>query len=611
TIGKIKKTCGLVQDTRPFWKGVEIGSNGGRGFVYFTNNGTMEHSYSGLFNAFGCKAFVTANNSKMLNNRTALDMLSKDRLGTYLYFNDCEFSLNTNYLGSDLHHQIILGNGFASFNNCSIINGTSYLPDNKCGVYENGTRLTIKNSPKISGFYYGVQALGLSGTYLIENNHFEKFKIGLSSEGVNNFLLNNNDFKAGAWASTASSIGVYLSTATGFSIRNNHFINTSTGSFSTGIQIRYTHLDDENYISKDNNFIGLKYGIFCSQFMNRKLYLTCNDFINCKEDIYIYPSASVGSIQKFQDQPAGNTFTQSGQNSNYKNESSSNIKYWYNGLVQIENPQIVNNVDKVQVNNPGPRCFQTPIDPTCCPELTHDQNYIDLVNQEISIKSNLATLLDNGNTLTLSNQLVNLDSSNATTFLSSIQGISPNVSSQLIKAIWIRNDLFTGQERYELVVNNPLVLLEAEVRELIEIPISGINSTMVSNLRNLTLPLSGQRFNLSMQLENISGNKNNLVKSMVNYHLTSEEEQIDLTLKWLDRLGTLSAKMDATLLCLNNGNFSMVPNYLTQIQTIGTNSSSSVTQSEVNEFITFINFLLPIYQSGRYVGELNISEQNS
>ncbi|NOT37578.1 MAG: T9SS type A sorting domain-containing protein [Saprospiraceae bacterium] len=612
TVGNTKNICQTItQDTRPFWKGVEVGKNGGRGFVYFMNGGILEHSYSGLFNSNGGLAFVNAGtNSKFLNNRTAVDMNGNRVLDTYLHFGDCQFILNTNYKGSDLFHQIILGGGKASFNTCNIENNTTFTTNEICAITEIGTRLYVGNCPKISGYYYGVRAFGNTSTYYISNSVFEKFKVGILSEAVNNFVLTNNDFKCGPFGTISVSTGLILSTATGFIIEKNDFINVNTGPFSTGIELKFTNNDDDNYISADNTFTGLKFGINCTTFTsNDKLFVTCNDFINCREDVRIEMATRLAPIQKFYDQPAGNTFTTPAQTTNFFNGNATNIKYIFNGLQANAEPIIITNVTKERLDITGPRCFVQPIDPTDGDEQSKDNIYNQLISTKTGLENNLNNLLDNGQTAQLYASIQSANSSTSSIVYTNVSQWSPNVSSKLVMSIWNKTTEFSAQQRYDLVVANPLILLEYDVLEKISIPIDGITETMRNTLLGLSTPQSGTRYNLLMQLESNRSNIDNLIKRMINYHLYNDNDNVSLSLKWLKRSTSLIVKMDAALLSLYSDNISEYNNLVSSIQQIGSTTLNVEIQAEVNEFQELVSFLQTVYASNKFIGDLNATEQ--
>ncbi|MCC6816523.1 MAG: T9SS type A sorting domain-containing protein [Saprospiraceae bacterium] len=612
TVGNTKNICQTItQDTRPFWKGVEVGKNGGRGFVYFMNGGILEHSYSGLFNSNGGLAFVNAGtNSKFLNNRTAVDMNGNRVFDTYLHFGDCQFTLNTNYKGSDLFHQIILGGGKASFSTCNIENNTTFRTNEICAITEIGTRLIMLNCPKISGYYYGVRAFGNTSTYYIANNLFENFKVGILSEAVNNFALTNNDFKCGPYGSSSVSTGLILSTATGFIIEKNDFTNVNTGPFSTGIELKFTNNDDDNYISSDNTFTGLKLGINCTTFTsNNKLFVTCNDFINCREDIRIESNTRLASIQQFYDQPAGNTFTTPAQTTNFFNGNSRIIEYRYNDLQTNSEPLVFTNISKVNQPKTGPRCFVQPIDPTDGDEQLKDNIYNQLISNKTGLEANLNNLLDDGQTAQLYTSIQNANSSTSSTVYSNVSQWSPNVSSKLVMAIWNKTTEFSAQQRYDLVVANPLVLLEYDVLDIISIPIDGITETMRNTLLGLSTPQSGARYNLLMQIESNRTNLDNLIKRMINFHLYNDNDNLSLSLKWINRSSSLIVKMDAALLSLYSDNVSQYNILVSCIQQIGSTTSDPEVQAEVNEFLELVSFLQGVYSSNKYIGNLNLTEQ--
>lgn len=609
TIGNSKKTCGGTQDTGPFWKGVEIGKNGGRGTVQLINNAIIEHSYSGLYTSAGGRAFVVTNNAFWYNNRSGIDMISSNRTQVMLFISNSVFELNSQYKGSDYHHQIILANGIANFNICRIENKTNIFPNFIAAILEDGTALQFRNSPKISGFYYGIKASGNLNTFYIDNNIFEKFYYGVWTMGVNNFRLTNNDFKAGAYGTNFTSTGLFIWSGTGFQISNNDFINFSVSPRrSDGIEVYHVNDFEDNYISSDNTFTGLYYGIKLSKFGCPTLLITCNDFANCREDIYVQSSSQVKRIQNFNMQPAGNTFTSPPLDFNYRNLYQSDIEYWYNGLIPTHYPQTVNKVNRIRYDETGVRCYVEPICPECDLESVHDQRYSNLLTTESDVQDSLDELLDGAQTTYWIAEVQQATTQNAASLLTQVQGLNPNVSSDLMTEIWYRDDLFTGQERFDLVCMNPLVLLDETFYNILQDTSLGITTQMRDSLQNLEIPSSGLRYELVKRSSEIRHEKISLSHAMSSFHQLNDTSGIANAIKWLDRIPLVSARMDAALLSINNGDLNVIPGYLSQINSLASANGSAQLQAEADAFESLIDILLPAYEYNRFIGSLDSIE---
>lgn len=610
TVGNVRPMCDR-QDTGPFWKGVELGvTNGSYAHVYFTNLARMEYSYSGLFNVG--QSYVSCLSSQFLNNRSAVDMETQSSTGNIMTFTACTFILNNSYPGSDLFHQIRLSNGQAQFALCTIDNQTTFKTLNIAGIYETGTYLSVLVSQKISGYYFGINALAGQGTYNISGNHFEKCHIGLQSSGVNGFSLIGNTFIIGKYGTFNSGLGMQMDFGSQFVIKNNNFVKGSDPNPQEGLLLNKSHATEENYISSDNLFSGLSKGINLNGGPNENLYITCNDFTNCTEDIFIKPTAQIHQVQNFNGQAAGNTFSQMNNTYNYDNVLPPSINYWYNGQNPIEIPIRIKNIfPQNHVRTEPTRCYQLPIDPPCCPEGIHDSHYYTLLSQIDPLEEGLNQLLDSGHTQSLLSLLESANLSNAASIFNTINLHSPNVSSQVIRAVWLHSELFSGENRYQLILSNPVVLIESSILSLINELSSGITPTMVENLNNTLIPSSGTRYNLVMQLKEKHYELDKLNRSMANYHSTNTPSNLDHTLKWLERSNSSVSLMEAALIALNNVFSASLTSYLNQLNAMQINSNSSATQYEINQFLQFINTLIPIYQSGRFEGNLTQTEQTS
>ena len=609
TVGNVKKVCGSTQDTGPFWKGVELGRNGGRGIVQLINNATIEHSYSGLFTTSGGRAFVVANNAAWYNNRTGIDMISSNRTNVMLFISNCNFELNSLYKGSEAYHQIILANGIAKFNNCSIENKSSQFPNSIAGILEDGTSLEFINSPKVSGYYYGIKASGNMSTFVIHNNHFEKFYYGVWTMGVNNFRITENEFKAGSYGSNNTSTGLFVWSGTGFEVSNNDFINAAVlPRRSDGIEIYHVNDFEDNYISSGNTFTGLFYGIELSKFGCPTLLITCNDFANCREDVFVQSSSQVKRVQNFNMQPAGNTFTNPSLNFNYRNLHLTEIDYWYNGLISSHYPQIVHNVKLSQHDENGNRCYIEPICPECDPESVHDQRFNNLLTTESNVQDSLKALLDGGQPPYWKAEVQQATTQNAASLLTQLQGLNPNVSSELMTEIWFRDDIFSAQERFDLVCLNPMVMLDETFYNMVQDTSPGITTQMRDSLQNLEIPSSGLRYELVKRNSGIRHEKISLCHAMSSYHQLNDTSGITNAIKWLNRIPLVSARMDAVLLSINDGDLNVISGYLSQINSLATANGSAQLQAEADAFESLIDILLPVYVDNRFIGNLDSNE---
>lgn len=611
TVGNVKSMCDR-QDTGPFWKGIELGvNNSAIANVFFSGQAIMELSYSGLFNVGN--SYVTGSGSEFLNNRSSIDMETPTRSGFKLQFTNCKFILNNDYPGSDLFHQIRLGNGSALFVFCTIDNQTAFTTAEIAGIREIGTSLRVMLAPKIKGYYYGINALAGGGTYNIFSSHFEKCHIGLRTEAVNNFFLVNNTFTIGKYGNKNNGFGMQMDQGSQFVINSNDFLKGSDPLPQHGLLLNKSHESEKNFISKDNTFTDLSFGINLNRGPNANLFITCNDFTNCTEDIYVNPQAMINLVQKFIEQAAGNTFSKMSNTFNYDNVIMPDITYWYNGNNPLEDPVKIKNI--IKKNEPRqsgvPRCQENPIDPTTGTEAIYDAHYYSLINQINPLESSLNQLLDNGNTFSIINQIQSANSSNAESLYNSIAQYSPNVSSQVIQAVWIRSDLFTPENRYLLILNNPVCFLESTIQIMVNEPSSGITPSMVEAINNMSIPTTGARYTLVMQIEEKKYELDMLVRSMSNYHNNNDLNIIDLNLKWLERSNSVSATMEAALIALNHGYSTNLTNYLNQLYVLQSSSNSSSTQYEINQFLQFMNLMIPVFQDGRYEGSLNQVEQTS
>jgi hypothetical protein len=615
TKGNNKPYCGS-EDTGPFWRGVQLGNPGtsGRAYVYFTNNATMEYSYHGCYNSVGVLGYVSMiNNSKFLNNRSAIEAMSINSTGMWVVINNSKFEINSLYPGTDLYHQIRLGGGRAFISNSTIENLTSIDAGGIAGIQEFNCLLTINDCEKIKGFYYGVDAMGGgSMPYSISNSIFQNLYTCIRSRGVNSFSIkNNNQFKINGFGTLPIGIGIELNKGNKFTITSNQFINQDQNNIKNdGLRILDTHPSAENYISMDNAFSRLSKGIFTelgqnSVGVNDNLYITCNDFVQCADDIKLDPGTSINIIQRFGNAAAGNTFSQTSNLYNFYNNTIRDLSYWYNSNNNVEYPERRLKVTPIpkppQINTP--RCYINPPPCPLCPQ--REDQYNQLVIDINGITGQLNQLLDGGQTSYWISTVENGNSSNSSEIYISLSNLSPNISSSLMIAFWQRTDIFTVEQRIQLLQNNLALIENSDFRKFFLDNSSDISPTTITSILESNPPESS-RIILERSLRQKQVELNWVISIAIQDLYNVEVEDLNAVLVWYDRIGSLDAKMDKAMYQLHALDFSNLQITMTQIQ--GLNGLDSYEILERIEFINLMTLLNTAYNNNRYEGNLNESE---
>lgn len=619
TKGNNKPFCGS-DDTGPFWRGVQLGSPGtsGRAFVYFTHNATMEYSYHGCYNSPGALGYLSMiENSKFLNNRSAINSMSASSVGMWVVVNNSKFEINSLYPGTDLFHQIKLGGGRAFISNSTIENLSSINATGIAAIQELNCLLSINDCEKIKGYYYGVDAMGGgSMPYSVNNSIFQNLYTCIRSRGVNSFsITNNNQFKINGFGTQATGIGIELNKGNKFLINSNQFINQDQNNIKNdGIKILDTHPSAENYISKDNTFTRLTRGIFTefgqnSVGVNDNLYFTCNDFIQCADDIKLDPATSINNIQRFGNAATGNSFSSLPNLYNFYNNSVIlDLSYWYNSNNIIEYPERRLKVTPIpkppQINTP--RCYINPPPCPLCPQ--RDDQYNQLVIDINGITGQLNQLLDGGQSSYWLSIVQNANSSNSSEVYASLSNLSPNISSSLMIVFWQRIDIFTVEQRIQLLQNNLALIENSDFRKFFLDNSSDISPITITSILGSTLPESS-RLSLERSLRQKQVELNWVISTAIQDLYNVEIEDLNPVLVWYDRIGSLDAKMDKAMYQLHSFDFSNLQITLTQIQ--GLNGLDSYEVLERIKFINLMTILSTAYINNRFEGSLNEPELQS
>lgn len=617
TKGNTVPYCGS-EDTGPFWRGVQLGYPGtsGRAYIYFTNNATMEYSYHGCYNVIGSLGYVSIiGNSNFFNNRTAIEAMSATSTGMWVLINNSKFEINSLYPGTDIYHQIRLGGGRALISNSTIENLTSIDASGIAAIQEINCLLTLNDCEKIKGYYYGVDAMaGGSMPYSISNSIFQNLYTCIRSRGVNSFSIkNNNQFKINGFGSQSSGVGLELNKGSKFTINGNQFINQDQLNIKNdGIKIFDTHPSDENYISKDNVFTRLSRGI-STEFgqgnigLNKNLYFTCNDFVQCSEDIKLGSNTSINNIQRFGSSATGNTLSQLPNNTTqfFNNTSLLDLAYWYNSNNASEYLERKFQVTPVpKPRDPSiERCYIAPPPCPLCPQ--RDDQYNQLVIDINVITGQLNQLLDGGQTSYWISTVENGNSSNSSEIYMSLSNLSPNMSSSLMIAFWQRTDIFTVEQRIQLLQNNLALIENSDFRKFFLDNSSDISPITITSILEST-PLESSRIILERLKRQKQLELNWVISIAIQDLYNVEVEDLNAVLVWYDRIGSLDAKMDKAMYQLHALDFSNLQITMTQIQ--GLNGLDSFEILDKNDFINLMTLLISAYNNNRYEGNLNESE---
>lgn len=446
--------------------------------------------------------------------------------------------------------------------------------------------------------------------YTVKNCQFEKAYCNIITSGVNNFTITNNQFKLkDNYPSSSPGFGIILNKANKFTISGNQFSNSNISASQTGINIIATHPTDKNYISKDNVFTNLTNGILTtstevSNSLNENLYLTCNDFDKCVNDIKLTVGTSINAIQRFGNASAGNTFSQTANIYQYSNNTQAipDLSYWYNNLNSIEYPERRVRVTPSIHGRPLniPRCYVQPCPPPCSP----DTRYQELITSKNDLIGELNQLLDNGESSNWLLEIQNANSNNSSTLYYNLTNLSPNISPNLMIAFWQRTDLYSMEYRLHLLQANMDLMENDDFRKYFLANSSDFNSDTLAVLLSSVAPNSNRKI-MEDSIRQVDVELNLLIDTTI-LVLYSQEEIDSSILVWYDRIGSLDAKIDKSLFQIHNYNFTEANTTITQI--LNMNGLSTFDSTERANFINLVSLLDTVYINSRYEGNLDTLE---
>lgn len=424
------------------------------------------------------------------------------------------------------------------------------------------------------GFEYGIHCSAgrmLSGITAIRSADFDNNLTGIYFSAIENPIITSNEFHVrdnnSKFHLTDPHRGLYLDNyTTGFTVEENKFLtNLATGSLEVkkcvGIIVNNSGgSPNELY---NNSFDKLTIGIEAignnRDITGAGLCIKCNDFSNCKNDIYVTPLMVDGKlltgttigIAKSQGEVgngdptklAGNTFSRDEIRSNVENGECENFSYIHH-LEINENvrPDIYSNID------PKEDVTSNYIKESACPSHLSSYPYISIEKAILSAESNqilhytdtLNKMVDGGNTYQLVSEVVSAMPDETLQIHNLLLNISPFLSDTVIRA----------------VIENEDVLPNAIVRNvLLANPQSGKSFDLINRLKSRVDTMPDYMIDEIIQASNWLGAKELLEKEL-NQHKTNFRKSISTVEKYFqsDTL-FISNSLDSLLILWNEQSF--------------------------------------------------------
>ncbi len=466
--------------------------------------------------------YVNATNTLFLNNAISLFSFGSNApniTGGGLYFTNCTFDVDEDFLGDysfDSHAYLVAGIN-AEFLACDFMQSLIAKEDleaNQVALHTNSTNVTVDkadvpclpNTPcslqgtytkysKIDNFGRGVYAGNVGGmkSITIRNTLFKNCTIsGVDAVNILTAELVNNKVAISAENTT----GFKIQQTALYTISNNEF-QSGQGAQGETIGISVTNGGSMNNRVLNNKYTGLynaNYARGANGGGSTGLEYICNrNYGSLQNDFYVFNSSStpLRQMQGTSEKPAGNVFSDpTNPEGHFYLLFSVAGKIQYNALdVFGEKPTKINanKVEVITTTTPNGTCAEV-FGPQETP--WPGQNFTGNEDQYWLLRSaydSLTTLmqgqLDGGSTGALVYQIENAVAQDTGAIIALLATNSPWVSAEVIEALFQRNDLFTSDQIALVCKQNPDVLSDASILEILASSSSGLDSIQLSDIR--------------------------------------------------------------------------------------------------------------------------------
>jgi hypothetical protein len=189
--------------------------------------------------------------------------------------------------------------------------------------------------------------------------------------------------------------------------------------------------------------------------------------------------------------------------------------------------------------------------------------------------------------------------------LNQLNGISPWLSAPALKAMYDRYDLFSDQERYQLLAANPDELWSLDLMNYLESSTHAIAEAYLNSLK--TTPLTATaRTELESELSYYQSAFFNSIHGAVRLLLNDSLLDYTTLRDWLGRKGTLEGALDIAATWLSQDNFSAWQSHVGGIaQQLNLTSDQ---RGDLDRYIQMGETIEAAKNQGRTVDKLNSTE---
>jgi hypothetical protein len=533
------------------WPGIELWGNSelsqippsNQGWVQMINDGTIENARIGiktyrplddgesegnpLYGYTG--GIIQANQAIFRNNRTAVEMLPYSYANNISYFKKCTF-VTDNALADYTHPEYFIklfGVQNVDFIGCvfknEIVPTPFSNPKNRGGaIFASNADIIIKDAceglvvpcpePDIIpnqfiNLYRGIYGLGTGPARNVSINgakFIENYK-GVYLSALDFARITQCEFSVipATMPHTPEYYGMFVEHSTGYLIEENDFYGMNPGARS-GIGLVIDNSGGDDNMVYRNIFYDLEVG--AAALNNNKhifipakgLCFKCNDFVNNTFDIFISsdnPTQLDQGIAAYQGAyipgdnraPAGNTFTQNQNTSDFNNGTDNHVTYFMhdNNSTNYVIEPIPYHGPVTVTSVPNTEYFK---EYACPPNLGGNDPPVEEEKMLLaglmadSVSYELGTLVDDGDTEILNTNVSTASQTDVVNRYNELLQTSPFISDTVLKTTITREDVFNNEMIRDIMAANPHAPKSELVMQMLENKIDPLPESMMNEI---------------------------------------------------------------------------------------------------------------------------------
>lgn len=528
-------------------------------------------------------------------------------------FSGCDFSLSKEATNISNYNQAIAA--YSSGFKVDAICTSSTIP---CSQWKKST---------FYGFRVGVYAAGLNShyTYYINRAEFRGNSIGVLSNKVNYPIIINSEFYSAKnqynWEDCT--YGIFVEAASGFTFEENKFFKQEGAAQSNYIGIGAFNCEAVADVYK-NEFTGLTAGNYAygKNYIDFNPYqgleYICNTNAGNWADFYVKasPNSINSGIQSKQGStlmPARNKFSPTGATWHFYNETKNLVGYYYCQSCPGHYPEYVENVTREPVAVTG-NCLShyggenpsTSIVLSTASKLTMETAFAFADMDFNNVKVLYNNLKDGGSTEDTKAEVETALPSDMLELRAKLLGNSPHLSTDVLKLVADRTDVFTEAAIFDILAANPDELKKEELMKYLEEKENPLPEYMISILKQVAEGTT-YRTVLEMEMAKYAHDRSRAAGDMIRSILNEEELDIAQLRMWLTNLGGIDAERQIISTYVHQGDYNFA---LALAETLPlTYQLKGEELLDHNQFVSLLQMQQALSTSGRFIEQLTPVEQ--